>query len=109
MSRVLKTTLLFQIAGYDEHEPDIEITYDVRPGEAETRLQPGCEMSVEIEKIVIVGGPKPIDITWMVDAGFYADRDFEQEIGEILADEQADADERRAEARRDDAMMERLA
>lgn len=106
--RILKTTILFSLAGQDEREADVEVTYTVTPGYAETRLEPGAEMTVEIEKIVIVGGPEPIDITWIVNAGFYADADFEEMIGEELAGEEQDAAEYRADARRDDAMMERF-
>jgi hypothetical protein len=47
----LKTTLLFYDGRGGELEEQVCVTYEVTPGYAETREEPGCEATVEITEI----------------------------------------------------------
>jgi len=107
MRRTLKTALLFQLAGQEEKEAEVLVRYFVHRGCQATYERPGENDSFEIEAMHLIDGDKPIDITWMLDRGFYGEQDFAEECGQDYAEHLAEAADYRDELRREQSMESR--
>jgi hypothetical protein len=101
MTRGSFTTTLVWEDGADEIEADVRVVYSRYAGYRGSLTEPPEDASVEIISIT------PKDPTITIPARFDDDDDL---IAECMADwdaEEADAAEWRAQARRDDLLMER--
>lgn len=103
MSRAtFSTTLLWHDSRGGEVETDALVTYSFYSGYTGDRINPPEPASVEIAEIV------PSDLSITIPQHFYSNAELEDECMEDWSARIADAAERRAEAARDDRMMERF-
>lgn len=87
-----------------EHEVEIEITYSVQRGCTATQTQPGEADSVSISAIAVVDGDKRPDADWLIGL-LEDDEDIQAECLADWHDDQAAAEEYRADAIREEQML----
>lgn len=114
MMHILKTTLLLSVATGSEKELAIEVHYEGTAGYAASHDEPGCDDTVEVVAVLLDGGEKVSIASGTNVLTLLFDDDVDL-IAECLADwcerredERSAAAEYQADARRDDAMMERF-
>lgn len=103
--RTVRTTIDLNTGGLEDYEVEIEIAYTVYPGCRATSLTPAEEPTATIGAIVVIAGGKHYAADWLADML----SDDEELLGFCLLDweeDRAAQAEYRAEAIRDDRMME---
>lgn len=106
--RILKTHLRMSLGGIEEHEVEALIGYWCTPAWPPSHDDPGSDALVEIDTIRLIGDNDTLGLpAWMVDPWRH-DEVLIADCMEDWADDMAAAEEARADARRDDLMMERF-
>lgn len=96
------TTLLWHDSRGGEVEASVRVLYSFTKGYADTWEEPGAPAEVEIIKIT------PADTCIVVPEHFYTSEELIEECFEDWRAGEEDAREWRAQARRDDAMMDAI-
>lgn len=101
----LRTTLELNTGGLDDYSVPVEVAYSVYPGCSATSLTPAEEASATLESIVVIeANGTRVNADWLVGI-----LECDEELLNLcLLDWQEDriaAEEYRAEARREDAML----